>query len=79
LCSPHTPAPRTTAIFSLSTRTQAGTLPTLRFETGPGEQAQVDWGTTLAFFGGERTRIHIFTLVLGYKCPPTLGVSSARE
>jgi hypothetical protein len=45
---------------------RGGDLPTLRFETGPGEQAQVDWGTTWAFFGEERTRIHIFTLVLGY-------------
>jgi transposase len=40
--------------------------PTVRFETGPGEQAQVDWGTTWAFFGEDRVRIHIFTMVLGY-------------
>ena len=40
--------------------------PTVRFETGPGEQAQVDWGTTWAYFGEERVRVHIFTMVLGY-------------
>jgi transposase len=39
---------------------------TVRFETSPGEQAQVDWGSTWVFFGEERVRIHIFTMVLGY-------------
>jgi transposase len=40
--------------------------PTVRFETGPGEQSQVDWGSTAIFLGEERVRIHIFTMVLGY-------------
>lgn len=40
--------------------------PTVRFETGPGKQAQVDWGTTWSYLGEQRTRIHIFTMVLGY-------------
>ena len=40
--------------------------PTVRFETGPGEQSQVDWGSTAVFLGEERVRIHIFTMVLGY-------------
>ena len=39
---------------------------TVRFETGPGEQSQVDWGSTAVFLGEERVRIHIFTMVLGY-------------
>ena len=34
--------------------------PTVRFETGPGKQAQVDWGTTWTYLGEQRTRIHIF-------------------
>ncbi len=38
----------------------------VRFETGPGEQAQVDWGSTALWIGEERTRIHVFTMVLGY-------------
>jgi transposase len=41
-------------------------LPTVRFETGPGEQAQVDWGTTWAYLGEERTQLHVFSMVLGY-------------
>lgn len=38
----------------------------VRFETGPGEQAQVDWGSTAMWLGDVRTRIHVFTMVLGY-------------
>lgn len=32
---------------------------TLRFETGPGRQAQVDWGSTWAEIGGQRLRIQL--------------------
>jgi transposase len=39
---------------------------TLRFETGPGQQAQVDWGSTWVLLAGERVRIHLFVKVLGY-------------
>lgn len=39
---------------------------TVRFETGPGEQAQVDWGTTWVYLGEERVRVHLFAMVLGY-------------
>jgi transposase len=45
---------------------RGGEQPTVRFETGPGEQSQVDWGTTWAYLGEERTRIHVFGMVLGY-------------
>ena len=41
-------------------------LPTVRFETGPGEQAQVDWGSTVLYLGDERVRVHLFTMVLGF-------------
>lgn len=40
--------------------------PTLRFETEPGKQAQVDWGSTYVYLGEERVRVHIFVMVLGY-------------
>ena len=40
--------------------------PTVRFETGPGEQGQVDWGTTWIYLGLERVRVHLFTMVLGF-------------
>jgi transposase len=41
-------------------------LPTVRFETGPGEQSQVDWGSTGLFLGEKRVRVHLFTMVLGF-------------
>ena len=41
-------------------------MPTMRFETGPGEQAQVDWGSTALFLGEARVRVHLFTMVLGF-------------
>ena len=39
---------------------------TIRFETGPGKQAQVDWGSTSVELRGARVRIHLFVMVLGY-------------
>lgn len=39
---------------------------TLRFETAPGRQAQVDWGTTWAEIAGQRVRVQVFVMVLGY-------------
>ena len=41
-------------------------LPTVRFETGPGKQAQVDWGSTAIYLGEARVRVHLFTMVLGF-------------
>jgi transposase len=38
---------------------------TLRFETAPGRQAQVDWGTTWAEIAGQRVRVEVFVMVLG--------------
>jgi transposase len=39
---------------------------TLRFETAPGRQAQVDWGTTWAEIRGQHVRVQLFVMVLGY-------------
>jgi transposase len=39
---------------------------TVRFETAPGRQAQVDWGSTWAQIGTQRVRVQLFVLVLGY-------------
>ena len=39
---------------------------TVRFETPPGKQAQVDWGTSWVNLAGKRTRVKIFVMVLGY-------------
>lgn len=37
-----------------------------RFETGPGEQSQVDWGQARVWFGAQAVTRHIFVLTLGY-------------
>lgn len=39
---------------------------TIRFETPPGRQAQMDWGTVGVNIGGELKRLHVFVMVLGY-------------
>lgn len=39
---------------------------TVRFETAPGRQAQVDWGTALVPVGGGMVRVQFFVMVLGY-------------
>jgi hypothetical protein len=37
-----------------------------RFETGPGEQAQADWGEVRVRLGDEIAEVHIFVMTLGY-------------
>ena len=37
-----------------------------RFETGPGEQAQVDCGQVKVRFGDAITTVHVFVMTLGY-------------
>jgi transposase len=44
----------------------ASTLATLRFESAPGEQMQVDFGQKHVVIGGERVRVHLMAAVLGY-------------
>ncbi|RWA95055.1 MAG: IS21 family transposase [Mesorhizobium sp.] len=39
---------------------------TVRFETAPGHQMQIDFGDTRAWIGGERVRVHLFVATLGY-------------
>jgi transposase len=50
---------------------------TMRFETAPGCQAQVDWGTTWADIGGQRARVQLFVMVLGYS--RRLSVECTRD
>lgn len=38
----------------------------MRFETAPGRQGQVDWGSATVWVGEARIRIHFFAMVLGY-------------
>jgi transposase len=39
---------------------------TVRFETGPGEQAQVDFGQLRVWIGDVETTVHLFVFTLGY-------------
>jgi transposase len=39
---------------------------TVRFETPPGHQLQIDFGTTAVAIGGETVRVHLFVATLGY-------------
>jgi transposase len=39
---------------------------TVRFETDPGQQAQVDWGSAWVWLSEQRVRVHLFVMVLGY-------------
>ncbi len=39
---------------------------TVRFETAPGHQMQIDFGDTKVWIGDERVRIHLFVGTLGY-------------
>jgi transposase len=41
-------------------------LATVRFETRPGQQLQADFGQCLVSIGGERVRVHLAVLTLGY-------------
>jgi transposase len=39
---------------------------TVRFETAPGEQMQIDFGEKRAWIGEEQIRVHLFVATLGY-------------
>ncbi|APG86359.1 transposase (plasmid) [Sinorhizobium americanum CCGM7] len=39
---------------------------TVRFETPPGRQLQIDFGQTRVWIGGERVRVYVFVATLGY-------------
>lgn len=44
----------------------AAELATVRFETAPGHQMQIDFGEKLVSIAGELVRVHLFVAVLGY-------------
>jgi transposase len=45
---------------------RAAELATVRFETAPGHQMQIDFGEKWVAIAGERTKVHFFVAVLGY-------------
>jgi len=54
------------AVRPLRADARIAALTQRRFETGPGEQAQVDWGEITVRFAGVSTKIHIFVMTLGF-------------
>ena len=45
---------------------RAAEVATVRFETAPGEQLQIDFGETRVWIGPERVRVRLFVATLGY-------------
>ncbi|MBL0219993.1 MAG: IS21 family transposase [Myxococcales bacterium] len=45
---------------------RAAELATVRFETAPGHQMQIDFGEKWIVIAGARTKVHMFVAVLGY-------------
>lgn len=45
---------------------RAAELATVRFETAPGHQMQIDFGEKWIVIAGARTKVHLFVAVLGY-------------
>ena len=54
------------AVRPLRAEATVASVTQMRFETAPGEQAQVDWGQVRVWLGGELTRVHVFVMTLGY-------------
>jgi transposase len=53
---------------------RAAEVATIRFETAPGEQLQIDFGETGVAIGGERVKVHLFVATLGYSRRPYVAV-----
>jgi transposase len=54
------------AVRPLRAAASLDALTQCRFETQPGEQAQVDWGQVTVRLGGVPTAVHVFVMTLGY-------------
>ncbi len=54
------------AVAPLRQALRAEARATVRFETPPGRQLQIDFGELAAAVGGERVRVHLFVATLGY-------------
>jgi len=53
-------------IRPLRERRKWSELATVRFETGPGEQAQIDYGQLWVWIGAQPEKVHLFVFTLGY-------------
>jgi transposase len=53
---------------------RAAEVATVRFETAPGEQLQIDFGEITVPIAGERIKVHLFVATLGYSRRPYVAV-----
>jgi transposase len=56
----------TVKLFVKPLRQEAQAAATVRFETPPGKQGQVDWGQCWTVLAGKRFKVHLFVMTLGY-------------
>jgi len=54
------------AVAPLRQAARAKALATVRFETAPGKQMQIDFGEKVVMIAGEPVKVHLMTVVLGY-------------
>jgi transposase len=54
------------AVRPLRAAASVAALTQRRFETAPGEQAQVDWGQMTVSLGGAPAKVHVLIMTLGY-------------
>ena len=54
------------AVRPLRAAANVAALTQCRFETAPGEQAQVDWGQMTVRMGDTRANVHVMVMTLGY-------------
>jgi transposase len=54
------------AVAPLRQEARARALATVRFETAPGQQMQIDFGQKVVAIAGEDVTVHLMTVVLGY-------------
>ena len=54
------------AVAPLRQEARARALATVRFETRPGQQMQIDFGEKIVSIAGQPVTVHLMTVVLGY-------------
>jgi transposase len=62
------------AVEPLRRELRAEAIATVRYETAPGQQLQIDFGSTAVLVGGETVRVHLFVATLGYSRRCYVGV-----
>ncbi len=62
------------AVAGLRRELRAEQVATVRFETAPGEQLQIDFGEATVAVAGEPMKVHLFVATLGYSRRPYVAV-----